>query len=92
MWKRIALALTFVGALAVAGLGMNSSAEAGCRYRGGGYYSGYGGFGGYGPHFGRFGHARRYTSFYHGYGGRRGFGGCHLPPRRHRGFHFSIGF
>jgi hypothetical protein len=52
MIKRVTLALTFVTALAVAGFGISSTADAGCGYGGGyggGYRGGYGG--GYGAHY-----------------------------------------
>ena len=87
MVKRIAIALTFVSALVLAGLGMNSSAEAGCPYGGGGYY---GGYGGYAAPYGGYGYSARRSSFYGGYGFGGGYGGYYVP--RYRGLHFSIGF
>jgi hypothetical protein len=50
MVKRIAIASVFVAVLAVAGLGVTSSANADhCHHRGGGYYAGYASYPVYGP-------------------------------------------
>ena len=89
--KRIFLTLTFVAALAAAGLGMSSTAEAdhSCGYGGYGYrsynypsyYSYYDGYD-YGPRF----------SYYRSYG-HRGYDGHHgYHDRGHSGVYFSIGF
>lgn len=92
MLKRIALALTFVAALGVAGLGANRSAEAygGCHGHGGGH-----GYGAYYPgYYSSWGYAPRYT-YYGGYPANvhyyRGVP-HHHHHRSNGGVYFSIGF
>ena len=94
MFRRMLLALAFVGALGAAGFGVTNTAEArhGCRYGGyGDYYGAY--YGGYYPHVYRSSYyppayygAPVYRSYYGGYGG---YGGrCHDRG----GVYFSVGF
>jgi hypothetical protein len=89
MLRRIILALTFVAALGVAGLGMSKTADAwhSCNR---GYYGGYGGYssayyGGnpydYSPRY-----WPRYSTFY---GAPVYYGHRH---HHHSGVHFSFGF
>ena len=94
MLRRIILALTFVAALGVAGLGMSNTADAwhSCHR---GYYGGYGGYssayyGGY-PYVYRASYWPRHSTFYGPpayYGGHYGGHGHY----GHSGVHFSIGF
>ena len=97
MFKRILLALTFVAALGVAGLGMSNSADAygGCHRSS--YYGG--GYGGYAPYGYGYGGPRHSMYYGGGYGG--GYGGYHGYPSRgyyghrghgHSGISFSFGF
>jgi hypothetical protein len=101
MLKRVLLSLTFVAALAAAGLGTASKAEAG---HGCGYYGGYGGYGHrsyYPSYYGHYGHGYGPSfSYYRGFGdshyGHYGHG-RHGHRRHHHGHHhggvsFSIGF
>jgi hypothetical protein len=92
MLKRALLALTFVAALAAAGVGAVNKAEAGhgCGYYGGGF--GYGGYGYrdyYPSYYGGYGH--RYHGFY-GHGHRHYGHYGHGHHHGHGGVHFSIGF
>lgn len=93
MVKRITLALTFVAALAVAGLGINSRAEArGCHHHHDGYYAAYS----YGPSVGvTYGYAPVYSGYY-GYGvpvrAYRPLPAVRTYPRYHSGVYFSVGF
>jgi hypothetical protein len=93
--KRIFLALTFVAALAAAGLGMSSTATAGhgCYddYYGGWYgyrshyYPSYYSYYDYGPSFSYYrSHGHRSHHHGHHHHGHHGHG--------HSGLHFSIGF
>jgi len=103
MFKRVLLSLTFVAALAAAGLGTANKAEAG---HGCGYYGGYGGYG-YGDYYPSYyggygyGHGPRFSYYrvyghsrYGGYGGYygRGHHGHHGHHHGHGGVSFSIGF
>ena len=91
MLRRIVLAITFVAALGVAGLGMSKSADAwgGChRGYGGGYYSGY--HSGYYPHVYRSSYWPRHSTFY---GPPVYYGGYgHYGHYGHDGVSLSIGF
>ena len=97
MLKKTAVALTFVAALALAGLGVSSTAEAGgCPY-GGPAYGGYGGYGGYGPSLSYgvgygIGYPPIYGPSYRSYYGFPSRRAAFYGPRRHRGLRFSIGF
>ncbi len=95
MLKRVTLALAFVAALGVGGLGITSSASAygGCHR----------GFHGPPPVYRSYGYGPRvygrtyYPSYYRGYGyrGYGGYGGAYIPfgGRHHRGgVYFGIGF
>jgi hypothetical protein len=94
MFKRVLLSLTFIVALATAGLAMSGTAAAyGCHYGGYGGYGSYSDYGyGYGPrvsyyrgsHYGY--RSNRWDDHYHGHGHRR------HHHHDHGGFHFSIGF
>lgn len=88
MTKKILLAAAFCGALAFAGLGTPSQAEAaGCYPGGAGFYGrapafGYGGF-----------YAPRRASFYRGFSRGPAFGYGYAPYGfRTRGVTFGIGF
>ena len=92
MLKRMTLAIAFVAALGVGGLGIASSASA----HGGGCYRG--GPHGYGPPaaYRSWGYGPRvytrayYPSYYRGYAG---YGGAYVPfGHRRGGVYFGIGF
>lgn len=94
MVKRVLLALTFVAALGVAGLGITNTAEAygGCHRGGGGYYGAYYGrpapYYGYGPRVVR-------RSYYYGAPAYYGPGPGYISYGRygrHSGFSISLGF
>lgn len=101
MIKRITLALTFVAVLAVAGVGISSTAEAGHGHCG--YGGGYGG--GHGGHYASYGYAPAVSvgygyapvySGYYGYGvpvrAYRPLPAVRTYPHHHSGFRLSIGF
>jgi hypothetical protein len=97
MLKRALLALTFVAALAAAGLGTASNAEAGHGCYRGGFYGGYG-YGDYYPsYYGGYGHGPRFSYYrdfgHHGHGHRHhGHYHGHHGHGHHSGVSFSIGF
>jgi hypothetical protein len=91
MFRRMMLALTFVAALGVAGLGMSKTADAwgGCHR--GGYYGGYGGYdGGYGAYYAPYGYRTSYFPRYGAY--YDGYYGYYPRYHRHGGVSFSVGF
>lgn len=104
MLKRMMLAVAFVAALGIGGLGITSAASAygGCyRGHGGGFHGGphaaYRSYG-YGP---RVYSRAYYPSYYGGYGyrsygyrGYGGYGGAYIPFGGHHrgGVYFGVGF
>ena len=96
MFRRMLMALTMMGVLSAAGLGIASTAEAHCGGYGGGYGAYYGGYGpGYTAYYGGYGPS--YAAYYGGY--PAGYYAApvvvyprHYHHRQHDGVVVSFGF